>query len=239
LSSLPQLSDREFALAADVIAALVDKSVSEASSVPQSNDARAGAEWVRRRALEMAAAVEAGDAEAASASRSEIQNVLLTAADSARKALDAFYAEPKPRPSISSNIDLISLAQRAANAIASDPNYCASVAVVGSPVNAAVHAFKSAWNSTNPTDLIPINTGNFEQATAAALATVTGSSLAACPPRTSTPPIIQPPTTPSPEKGLSKGALFGIGLIGVGAAGTVIYFATKKPPRTSSRRSYL
>ncbi len=122
-------------------------------------------------------------------------------------------------------------AQGAATAIAADPNYCASVARVGSAVNTAVHTFKSTWNATQ-SPLVPINTGNFEAPTSDALRFVLGTSPAACPTRAYVPPT---PTTPPPvlvasnqRPGLSTGAIFGIALVGASAIGTVIYLATRR-----------
>jgi hypothetical protein len=118
---------------------------------------------------------------------------------------------------------LLAIAKNASAAILADPNYCRSVAVVGSPVNAAVHEFKVAWNASQISK-VPINTGDYEAPTAAALADVLGSSPAPC---TGT---ILPSSVPSPKKeeGLSTGAIAGIGLLGVGAVAGLLYWMTSE-----------
>jgi hypothetical protein len=122
---------------------------------------------------------------------------------------------------------VVAAAQAAAAAIAADPNYCASVAQHSSTVNAAVHAFKTAWNAANPTSPVPINTGNYEQATANALTSVLGTAPAACAARASAPPPMPPIVPPQrQEQGLGIGTLMGLGLLGIGAVGAAIYLAT-------------
>ncbi len=124
---------------------------------------------------------------------------------------------------------LTTAAQGAAAAIAADPNYCASVARVGSVVNTAVHNFKTSWNATQ-SPLVPINTGNYETQTADALRFVLGTSPAACPTRAYVPaPHAPPPVLVAAQEqpGLSTGAIAGIALVGAGVLGTVIYLVTR------------
>jgi hypothetical protein len=73
---------------------------------------------------------------------------------------------------------LTSIASTAASALSADPNYCQSVGRPGSPVNAAVHAFKLAWNSANPSSKLPVGTGNYEQVVADAIASIMGQGIA-------------------------------------------------------------
>lgn len=63
-------------------------------------------------------------------------------------------------------------AEKAYAALASDTNYCQSVKVYPSPVNAAVHAFKLQWNAENPGAPVPIGTSNYENSVAQALGTI-------------------------------------------------------------------
>jgi hypothetical protein len=222
-------------------AALIDKSVSEVTSANQTaagyaQDARASTYWARKRGAEMAAATDAGDQAAADQARAEIQNVLSTAVGSARLALQSFYATPTSTPS-AFPADVTAAAQAASAAIASDTNYCSSVAQSHSAVNSAVHAFKTTWNASQ-TPKVPTGTGNYEQATADALKRVLGNAPAACATRAE--PSPSPSSrdsggglvTPPQEQGLSVGAILGIGLLGAGAVGGAIYLATrgKKPP---------
>lgn len=68
--------------------------------------------------------------------------------------------------------NLTATASAALAALKADPNYCVSVSRVGSPVNAAVHNFKAAWNTANPSNRVPIGTGNYEPVVASALSSV-------------------------------------------------------------------
>jgi hypothetical protein len=133
---------------------------------------------------------------------------------------------------------VVSAAQTAAAAIAADPSYCASVARPGSTVNAAVHAFKVAWNAANPGGPVPINTGNYEQATADALRRALGTAPAACAARVAPPPpLFVPPSPPQKQtQGLSTGAVMGLGLLSVGAVGVAIYLATQGDPPVRAHR---
>jgi hypothetical protein len=129
---------------------------------------------------------------------------------------------------------LMSAAQGALAAINADPNHCASVAVPGTPVNSAVHAFKVAWNASQ-TPPVPINTGKYEGPTAIALAKVLGAAPTACD------GVVPVPTAaPVPAKApLSTGSVVGIGLLVAGAVGGAAYLATHhKPTRRKVRRVY-
>lgn len=133
-------------------------------------------------------------------------------------------------------IEVIGAAQAVGDAIAADPNYCASVSQPGSAVNKAVHEFKVAWNAANPDDPVPMGTGTIERETVGALTTVLGNAAPISCSSTTPPP--QPLQTPAPieKKGLSTGAVVGIGLGAALLAGGVTYAATRKPSRKPSRR---
>ena len=128
---------------------------------------------------------------------------------------------------------VVAAAQTAAAAIAADPSYCTSVARPGSAVNTAVHAFKVAWNAANPGSPVPINTGNYEQATADALRRALGTAPAAC-----AAPLFVPPSPPrkQTQQGLSTGVVMGLGLLSVGAVGVAIYLATQGDPPARAHR---
>lgn len=241
VDALGQLSDQEFAAAADAAGALISQAVSEATrsaspaAAGYAQDVAAGVYWAQKRALEMAAAIEAGDQSAAAGARPEIQNVLSTAMGSARLALQALYGGAAQTQPGTFPANVVAAAQSAAAAIASDAGYCASVARSGTPVNAAIHAFKTEWNASQ-TPQVPINTGNYEQAVADAIGRVIGSAPAACGAR-SAPLPASPPSGPPPlvaakppqDRGLSTGAILGLGLLGAGAVGGAIYLATARP----------
>ncbi len=146
---------------------------------------------------------------------------------------------------------VIAVAQAAANAIGANANYCASVAQAGSVVNSAVHAFKTAWNAANPSSPVPVGTGTYEQATADAIKRVIGHSPVACGRAAAVPalpaPTIAPPAAPplvvpsqAPKPGIGVAGVLGLGLLGAGAVGGVIYLAAKSPRhrvrRVNSRR---
>jgi hypothetical protein len=98
ISALPQMNDQEFAMTATLLGNMIDQAVAQASSVPQAQNAGAAAEWVRGRALQMAGSIINNDTAAIANARSEIQNVLLTGLDSAREALQTYYAQIPPTP---------------------------------------------------------------------------------------------------------------------------------------------
>lgn len=104
---------------------------------------------------------------------------------------------------VASTSSLSSAANAALAALRADPNYCASVSRVGSAVNTAVHNFKAAWNAANPSNPVPIGTGNYEPVVASVLSSTLGG--AAVPPgcgapaaRPPTPPSAPPPAPPTP-----------------------------------------
>jgi hypothetical protein len=98
IGTLPQMNDQEFAMTATLLGNMIDQAVTQAGSVPQAKDAGAAAEWVRGRALQMAGSIINNDTAAVEAARSDIQNVLLTGLDSARGALQTYYAQVPPTP---------------------------------------------------------------------------------------------------------------------------------------------
>lgn len=125
-----------------------------------------------------------------------------------------------------SAVDVIGAAQAVASAIAADPDYCASVAKAGSAVNKAVHEFKVAWNANSPGSPVPIGTGNLEPEVSAALATALGDKApAACG---------QPLQEPE-KRGLSTGAVVGIGLLAAVTVGGITFAVTRKPRRRRRR----
>lgn len=248
VNALPQMDISAFSSAVNDTASLIDQSVEEASTNPaaagQVLNARASTAWARMRNVQLAAAIAIGNTEEATAARSGIQDVLSTALDSARQALQAFYSAPvtasvPPTQPSSFPAVVSAAAQAAAAAIAADPNYCAAVAQTGSTVNAAVHAFKLAWNASQ-TPPVPLGTGNYEQATAEVLADVLGGAPLPCEPHAapSAPSPVPPPpalVSSTQKQGISAGAVAGIGLLAAGVGGA-IYLATQKPTRGRRRR---
>jgi hypothetical protein len=137
---------------------------------------------------------------------------------------------------------LVSAAQAANAAILGDAGYCTSVAQTGSAVNAAVHAFKLAWNAEQ-SPKVPVGTGNYEAATASALAQVIGSAPAACGAR----PAPQPAPAPAPQTNTtivttsSQGSSWvpwavGGALLTAAAVGGAVYY--KKNKHKMRRRSH-
>lgn len=167
IGALPQMNDQEFATTATVLGNMIDQAVAQAGSVPQAKDAGASAEWVRERALQMAGSIINNDTVATTAARSEIQNVLLAGLDSARGALQTYYAQVPPTP---------------------------TPAPKPTPHTAP---------RPSPPDLLP----------------------------TPTPPTPEPASEP----GLSKGDMFGYGLLVASVAGGVVYLAARKPRRRRRR----
>lgn len=258
VAALAVMDDRTFNLAADAAGALVDQSIREADGSASPGIAayaqatHIATSWAKDQNTALSKALATGDAAAATVARQAVQTALSTALDSAHLALGAIYGDTPP-----SNVDVvigpvkldapavIAAAQAAAAVILANPNFCSLVAQSGSPVNAAVHAFKIAWNAANPGSPLPTGTGNYEQATADVLSRVLGSAPPACGMR----PAPAPSPTPNPfpdlvqaptEGGLSTGAILGMSLLGAGAVGGAIFLATRdaKPSRLreSSRR---
>ena|SRR5271166_3148274 len=133
-----------------------------------------------------------------------------------------------------SPVEVIGSAKAAVAAIAADPNYCTSVSQAGSPVNQAVHDFKAAWNADNPNFTVPIGTSNYELSTANALSLALGKkpSPPGCVAGSPSGPM-QPLSAPVP-KGLSTGAIVGIGLLAAVTVGGITFAATYKPRRQGS-----
>ena len=234
---------------------------SNAQAASYAQQVQDGTHWAWQRNADMAAALANADTSGAQAARLDITNALNTAIGNAQLALNAYYSQPAPTPTPTPSgfpPALVGAAQAAAAAMLSDANYCTSVAQPGSSVNSAVHAFKLAWNAYQSAP-VPIGTGNYEAATAAALAQVLGSAPNACgggvrPPPPPPPPRQQcPPGTalvngvcrviPAPQPqaqqdgGLSTGAIVGIGLLGAATIGGVVYAATRTPSRGRRRRA--
>ena len=136
-----------------------------------------------------------------------------------------------------SPLDVIGSAKAAVAAIAADPNYCVSVSQPGSPVNTAVHDFKVAWNADNPDFPVPIGTSRYEPSTANALSLALGKKPS--PPGCSaagvpvSAPVPQPFPAPIEKKGLSTGAVVGIGFVAATVVGGITYAATKRRRRRS------
>lgn len=239
VGALAAMGDQAFSIAAPDVAAAIDSSVLEVAgtgspaiyAVPYAQAVRSATSQALQRNVSLVAAIGAGDTATSSQTRVDILRDFSSALLSAKLALQAFHGGDE---NTTVPATIASVAQAAVTAIAADPNYCMSVAQPGSPVNAAVHALKTAWNAANPTNLVPINTGTYEQATADVLARVLGSAPAACATRT-------PPSLPGGggsgdwvapaqrDQGLSVGAILGYSLIGVGVVGGAIYLVTRKP----------
>jgi len=106
---------------------------------------------------------------------------------------------------------LTAAARAAVAALSADPNYCTSVARVGTSVNTAVHNFKAAWNAANPTRPVPIGTGKYEPVVASALSETLGGS--AVPPgcgAASAPTAAATPAPTSAPAGSSMPATSGV-----------------------------
>jgi hypothetical protein len=238
VGSLATMNDQPFSDAVSDAASAVDAAVREVVGMeapakyatPYVQDVRKSTEDARLRNVALAAAITAGDQESGFQSRNDILHDLSNALTSAKLALQAFYGDAK-QPS---DDVVVAAAKAAATVIASDSNFCVSVARSGSSVNSAVHTFKKAWNAANPTAPVPINTGAYEQATADAIKSVIGSAPAACVPHVAPSTPFSPPellaVTPPQNKGLSTGTILSLGLLGAGAVGTAIYFAANSRP---------
>lgn len=270
VGSLAALGDQAFAAAVNGAADAVDASVREIGeaettptvyAAPYARDARAATAQARQyNATVLDSAIAAGDAQEAFQARTEILKRLSGALGSARLALQSFYGDagagsveptapqvqvdigpatidPKPVPPAT----VVTSAQAAAAAIGADANYCASVSRPGSAVNSAVHAFKTAWNASNPSSPVPINTGTYEQATADAIKLAIGSAPIACGagavpggPSPAAPPLVVPPQ-PQASRGIGVAGILGLGLLGAGAVGGAIYYATRAKPSPRRR----
>lgn len=228
VADLARLNDLEFSTASAAAAAEISQSVREVISssnkdaAGNAQDAQASAYWVKGRAQQMGAAVEAGDSVAAAAARPQIQSVLATGLDSARAALQGFHSSHTP-PSIPVTTASLAAVQAL---LTLDP--CAASSA------AAVCAAQSSLG------VFP--DGKYGDSTAAAARVVASSAPRGCNPRpawwspagskncpgpASAPPTQLPPfpaVTP-PEKGLSVASVIGVGVIGAGLVGGAIYLA--------------
>ena len=257
VNALSTMSDQAFNAAVSDVAATIDQSVREVDG--NANPAIAAyAQAVHTatasatsRNADLTSAIASGDQNTVLQTRAGIQSDLATALDAAQLALQSFYsstptgAPVQPSPSTGAfPATVVSAAQAVATAIAADSNYCSTVSQPGSAVNSAVHVFKTAWNASQ-TPTVPINTGNYEQATSDALRRVLGAAPAACAAR------VPPPVRPAPHMlpqilpqaqtqqqpgGLSGGAILGLALLGAGAVGGAIYYATGRKSRSRSSR---
>jgi len=103
---------------------------------------------------------------------------------------------PSPPPAPGSSLD--KAASAAVAALLGDPGYCSSVKRAGTPVNTAIHNFKSAWNAANPSNKVPINTGNYEPSVQIALASAMGTSPSNIPPGCGASVAVAPAPAPAP-----------------------------------------
>ena len=241
VTALAMVNDPMFSAGVGPAAALIDQSVIQADSNPNPGIAAYAAAThiatnsARARNTDMAAAIARGDQASTSQARLDIQNDLLTAVDSAGLAISAMAAPPSIPGGTPNANTLQTVAQAMAAAIAADPNFCANVAQAGSTVNTAVHAFKTAWNAANPGNPVPVNTGTYDQATAAVLTQVLGTAPPACAPRVAPPQIMPPPGVITPPQaqasstGLSTGEMVGMGVLGASVIGGFILFMKSKP----------
>lgn len=242
VGALAALGDQPFSAAVNGVAAAIDASVSELG------DAARNVRMATNRARQyntvvLGAAISAGDLPAGTQARNvilqEFSDALISARLALQNASDSIQVDIGPATIDPSPISLTAAARAAAAAIGADANYCTSVSQSRSAVNSAVHAFKVAWNASNPGNPVPISTGKYEQATADALARVLGTAPAACgvrvaPQVTPISPLVVPPQK---QPGLGVGGIVGLGLLGAGAVGGAIYLATNRPaPRRRVRR---
>lgn len=235
VAQLAALDDTSFIKAVGDAGKKVDAAVSgaDAAKAKLVRDATHWA-WVRNR--DLATAVAANDRAAVTRARLDIQNALSTALGNAHLAIQTHSASS----------GLQTAAKAAVAALSADPNYCTSVTHPGTPVNAAVHRFKTAWNASQ-SPKVPVGTGTYEVATVVALAQIAGSAPSACgagqrPVPTPKPPPASKQIVPSSAASDDDGFPWGwtvVTVLGVAAAGGIAYAATRKPTRTSAaRREY-
>lgn len=252
LAALAAMDDPTFSSNVGSVGSTIDAAVHEAYGSQNAQAAglaqtvQDGTQWAWTRNGDLATALANSDIATVTQARLDIQGALTTALNNARLALGALYAQPTPGGGFSPT--LVSAAQALANAVAADPNYCASVAQAGSAVNAAVHDFKAAWNGSQVPP-VPVDTGNYEAATANAVMQVFGSAPVPCsggapqpqprPPAPSPPkPYVAPPQPPPVavvKQGLSTGAVLGIGLAAAATVGGIAYAATRRPRARRAR----
>ena len=248
VAQLAAMDDAAFIKAVGDAGAKIDASVKEAYGSARGDAAikaqtvNDATKWAWQRNRDLATAVAAGDRAAVTRARLDIQNSLATALGNARLAILSHY--PSASPSNASP-DLLAAAKAAVTAIAADPNYCTSVTHPGTPVNAAVHRFKLAWNASQ-SPKVPIGTGTYEVATTVALAQVHGSAPSACGANQRPVPAPKPPPplpagkqeelTPPRERGWSVGNIVAAVAIAAAAAGggALLAMQLSKPARRPS-----
>jgi hypothetical protein len=253
VATLAALGDQPFSNTVNGVAAAIDAAVGEIHgtgapavyAMPYAQEVLKATATARQRATVLATAIAAGDQAAGAQARNDILHDFSGALTSAQLALQAFYGDPAQvlvdvGPAKIDPVTLVAAAKAAAAAIGSDPNFCTAVAQPGSTVNAAVHAFKTAWNAANPRSPVPVNTGKYEQATADVLKQLLGTAPAACggaqviPPPSI--PLVVPVVPPQPRSGLGVGGVLGLTALGAGAVGGAIYLATRAPSKGRRRR---
>ena len=131
--------------------------------------------------------------------------------------------------------DVIGSAKAAVAAIVADPNYCTSVAQSGSPVNTAIHAFKTAWNADNPNfpcRSVPACTSYrpLTRSPGARQETVAARVRAGTPSGRAGPATV---TAVVEKKGLSTGAVLGIGLVAAVTVGAITYAVTRNQAKAA------
>lgn len=242
VAALSLVDDRTFSMGVGPATTLIDQSVAPAdgSSNPgvaaYASATHIATASARQHNQDLQAALDAGNQPAVTAARQNVQADLTAAVASAGLALQAIYGGPSAPPSIPvppmvipGSPSLSGLAAAAQAAIsAAGSGFCTAVAQPGSAANTAIHAFKTAWNSANPGNPVPINTGTYDAQTAAAITQLLGSAPAACATRPAImpPPGVMPPQT---DTGLSTGDMIGFGVLGAGVIGGAIYFMMQKP----------
>jgi hypothetical protein len=252
VAALAAMDNAAFNAAVGDAGAAIDAAVQEvygsanAVAAAAAQNVQSGTQWAWGRNGDLAAAIASGDAAAVTQARLDIQNALSTALGNARVALNDFYGPSPPtpgavpaggggyapvvvRPPSPYPASVVTAAQAAAAAIGADPSYCASVARPGSAVNAAVHAFKLAWNQAQ-TPKVPVGTGTYESATASAIAQVTGAAPLACgarPPAPAAPPGALPVAAAAQAGGMSTAAVAGLAVLGAALVGGVVYLSTR------------
>lgn len=258
VAALAAMDNATFASSAGDAGSAIDAAVKEvygstnAVAAQAAQNVQDGTQWAWQRNQALAAAIAAGDSATVTQARLDVQSALATALGNARVALNDFYG-PSPatpgapasgggsapvvvRPPSSYPAAVVSAAQAAIAAIAADSNYCTSVGRAGTAVNSAVHAFKIAWNaSQSPT--VPVGTGTYESATAAALGQVLGGAPPAACVGGVPSPWAAPPGSPVADDaggGLSTAAVAGIAALGAVVVGGVAYVAMRPRRRSGS-----
>jgi len=241
VARLAALDDSAFVQAVGDAGKKVDAAVNGADAA-KAKLVRDATHWAWQRNRDLAAAVAANDRAAVTRARLDIQNALSTALGNAHLAIQA-------RAPASSSLQ--SAAKAAVAALSADPNYCTSVTHPGTPVNAAVHRFKLAWNASQ-TPKVPVGTGTYEVATTVALAQVLGAAPSACGAGGRPVPA---PKAPPPEKKEAAAAVtapeeepsgwpwgtIALGAAVAAAAGGIAWIATRPSPERRApvtRREY-